>query len=131
MSLHQQLRQVLWSADFDGGVKLLNAAEWRNLDRMTHTDALETQWIAAELFDYAGRYADAVKILIDSGPRSTNTLTEILRSRDPRASVEADRHAYKQHCLIAIQWAFTFYRRHDYSEALKRWNLCFVSWNDA
>jgi tetratricopeptide (TPR) repeat protein len=124
--LLEELRQALWSTDLDGGVASLNKSAWRSLIDKLDDPSVETQWIAAELFDYAGQYPQAKEILSKSGPRSELALAEALRTRDPRRSVERinGRDSYKLACLVAVQWGFTFYRRNDFSEAKKTWDLC-------
>jgi tetratricopeptide (TPR) repeat protein len=105
-------------------VAQLNKSGWRNLIGATDDSSLETKWMAAELFDYAGQYIDAKKILSESGPQAIENLTEALHSRDPRQCIEgAYRHRYKQHSLIAIQWGFTFYRMNEYRQAKEVWDV--------
>ena len=123
--LLEDLRQALESVDLDGGVANLNKSLWQRLIGKTDDSSLETQWMAAELFDYAGQYVEAQEILSACGPNSRENLADALRARYPRRCVEgAYWQSYKQHCLVAIQWGFTFYRRHQYDKAKEIWTLC-------
>jgi tetratricopeptide (TPR) repeat protein len=121
--LLEELRQAIWSVDFDAGVAHLNKSAWHSFVGESDESSLETKWMAAELFDYAGQYAYAREILSESGPKSIADLIDALHTRDPRRYVEgSDRHAYKQYSLVAIQWGFTFYRMHQYHKAKEIWD---------
>jgi hypothetical protein len=123
-ALLEKLRQALWSADFDGGVDTLNHFHWQTLIEKAGDCSIETKWMAAELFDYAGQYVDANEVLGKSGLGSAAVLAEALYASGRRKSVQVvGRHTCKQHSLLAVQWGFTFYRRHEYGKAKEIWHL--------
>jgi len=77
--------------------------------------------MAAEIYDYAGKY-DHARAVVEADGRLTEN---ILRDESQLQSTkDKDRELLKQRVWILIHWGSTFYRAHNYVRARQLFSLC-------
>ncbi len=122
------LKRALAVVDFDGGLRALDNIRWQELIPRTDTVSLENKWIAAEMYDYAGRYDEARHIIWRDAENLAGALDKRLAQRDSGTWMDDnDRHELKVKVSVVLQWGFTYYRQHreiDYARASELWTLC-------
>jgi tetratricopeptide (TPR) repeat protein len=124
------LRNEFFNCNFEKALQLVLRARQSNIALVfPETDemaALSARGIVSELFDYAGDYEWAREVIADDGKRCEEYLVNLVRSPRgaPRGTDIDPRRSLKRRVWTVLHWGVTFYRRGQFLEARRRFQLC-------
>lgn len=123
MGLLESLRTCLYiDANYDAALEVINEAaiaNWENPEHLPLLQSLELRCLAAEIFDYAGKYRHAADVIGQSGDQALDYL-----SSAPNLAQEENRLFYRQQVWTAIHLGYVQYRDGDFEKANVTFAIC-------
>ena len=126
--IRDRLEQAVFTADFETAAqfaaKVLIQETSDTADAPERFESLRLRALAAEVFDFMGRYRDARTVIRSVGESCQRTL-ELLHETPSRGpGNDEERRLLKQRIWVVLHWGTTFYRRGQLIEARQRFRLC-------